>query len=236
MKTTNNILLGLFLIAIGIYVLLHELNYVSFDLFFDGWWSLLIIIPSTISLITKPNKIMSLMCIAIGVLFLLGFQGILEKRLAMKLIFPTIIIFVGLHFMLKPCKNKCHIFENDNHTDNFDGFQNINYEGQRDYAVLFSGQKVDVSNQLFKGANIKIMFGGFNLDLRRAVFDSDTSINIQCLLGGAEIYVPNNINIEIVSNSICGGIDMNGVNNPGSGHKTLYIDSNCIFGGIDIKH
>ena len=45
MKTTKSIIWGLALVAFGIILGLKSLKIIDFDIFFDGWWTLFIIIP-----------------------------------------------------------------------------------------------------------------------------------------------------------------------------------------------
>ena len=46
MKKAGNILWGIVLIVIGVIFALNALDITSIDIFFDGWWTLFIIIPS----------------------------------------------------------------------------------------------------------------------------------------------------------------------------------------------
>ena len=51
MKNLESIVIGLILIAIGVIIGLNTLNITDINIFFDGWWTLFIIIPSIISLL-----------------------------------------------------------------------------------------------------------------------------------------------------------------------------------------
>ena len=66
MKKTKGIIWGVFIIALGILWGLKEANVIVLsNLYFDGWWTLFIIIPSVIGLITEKNKKGSLICLAV---------------------------------------------------------------------------------------------------------------------------------------------------------------------------
>lgn len=234
MKKISYSIVGLLIMAIGVCLLLRELNLIPCNICFDGWWTLFIIIPCFINFCTREHKILSLLGMSIGGLLLMGQQGILEPGMSYKLLLPTAIIFIGVHTLSKSFhkgSNRCSC----SYKKTAEEFQETKYEGLRDYAALCSGQDIDMSNQLFQGANMKAMFGGFNLDLRNAVIEENAKINIQCLFGGVEIYVPKDVNVEVTSNCICGGVDMNDFKNPGIGHKTIYINSSCVFGGVNLK-
>ena len=90
-------------------------------------------------------------------------------------------------------------------------------------------------DEIFKGAELTAVFGGIKLDLRNAVFESDTAINACCIFGGADILLPDNVNIKVNSNSLFGGIDNKKHQNSKDNVHTVYLNGTCIFGGVDVK-
>ena len=56
MKKVNRILWGIALVAVGIILALNAFGITDLNLFFDGWWTLFIIVPCTVSLITSYDK------------------------------------------------------------------------------------------------------------------------------------------------------------------------------------
>ena len=71
MKKITKILWGIVLIVLGVIFALNALNIADINVFFDGWWTLFIIIPSLISLFNDHDKVGGLIGIAIGVFLLL---------------------------------------------------------------------------------------------------------------------------------------------------------------------
>ena len=55
MKKFSNILWGVILIAIGIIWGLNATGIAKINIFFEGWWTLFLIIPSIIEIIEKPK-------------------------------------------------------------------------------------------------------------------------------------------------------------------------------------
>ena len=55
MKKLNGILWGAALIALGVIWVLNRTNVIDINLFFDGWWTLFIIVPCAIGLITERD-------------------------------------------------------------------------------------------------------------------------------------------------------------------------------------
>ena len=78
MKNLNKIIWGLLFIFIGIVVLLNSLGVMTINLFFDGWWTLFIIVPSVIGLINDDDKTGNIIGLIIGILLLLSARDILD--------------------------------------------------------------------------------------------------------------------------------------------------------------
>ena len=72
MKKAKSILWGLVLAAAGVLLGLRALDIVDFSIFFDGWWTLFLIVPCAIGLVTDRDKTGNLVGLAIGVFLLLG--------------------------------------------------------------------------------------------------------------------------------------------------------------------
>ena len=52
MKNVRNVLWGIVLIAVGVIIALHAFGVADISIFFDGWWTLFIIVPCTVGLFT----------------------------------------------------------------------------------------------------------------------------------------------------------------------------------------
>ena len=52
----KNIILGLILIILGVIIGLNTFGITSIDIFFDGWWTLFIIIPAILGLSKEKDK------------------------------------------------------------------------------------------------------------------------------------------------------------------------------------
>lgn len=221
-----SVLWGVVFIAVGIFYAGDSFNLWEFRLFFDGWWTLFIIIPCLISIVENGFGTGNVVGLAIGILFLLSSQGIVNSRIVGKLIFPAILILIGIKIIFRDNFSK-NVKKNLN--------ININREGRLEYTSIFSGQKEIYPNQQFSGASILTIFGGMELDLRNAIINEDIVINSTSICGGVNILVPSNVNVKISSIPIFGGAANKArpcinVNAP-----TIYINATCIFGGLDSR-
>lgn len=224
MKKISGILWGVVLIAIGVILALNACGITKIDLFFDGWWTVFILVPSAIGLVTNHNKWNSIIGLLIGIFLLLACQGVLGFSLTWKILLPAVVVLIGLRMIFKsllPSKafKKSHESGSD--------FKEQN--------AVFSGVEMKLSGELFSGADLNALFGGIECDLREAIIESDCTIEANAIFGGIDIFVPNNINVKVDSNSIFGGVGNKSNNKQIEGATTLYIKASGIFGGVDIK-
>lgn len=223
----KNILWGIVLVIIGVIVGLNALNITNINIFFNGWWTLFIIIPSLIGLLNEKDKTGNIIGLIIGIVLLLGVQNIIDFDLIWKLILPLIIIIVGLSLIFGNNLNK----KINNEIKKINNKKGKNEE----YCSTFSEQKIDFDDEEFKGASLTAVFGGITLDLRKAKINEDVVINTTSVFGGIDIYVPDNIKIKVKSTSIFGGVDNKKIKNDNEKEHIIYINASCIFGGVDIK-
>ena len=94
MKNKENIVWGILLIIVGIIFGLNAMGVTDINIFFRGWWTLFIILPSACGIIKSPTKISNYLWLVIGVLLLLNTRGIIQLSHISKLIFPAILVFI----------------------------------------------------------------------------------------------------------------------------------------------
>lgn len=227
MKILSNILWGAVFIALGVILGGNALGWFNINVFFEGWWTLLIIVPSAITLITKKHRISSLIVLLIGVILLLGCRKILDFEIILKLILPIIIILIGLCIIFKGLIVRK--FSKD--------ITELNKKLTKDdeIAVVFSAQNINAAGEEFKGKKLAAIFGGIKLDLTKAKIKEDTIINAAAVFGGIEITTPKDVTVISKSSSFFGGLSNSRKDQPSKKGHTLYIEGACVFGGIEIK-
>lgn len=226
MNNIKNILWGIVLVIIGVIIGLNTIGITDIDIFFDGWWTLVIIVPCFIGLFTNKDKTGNIIGLLVGIILLLGMQNIIDFNLIWKLLLPSIIVIIGLSLIFKntfnsKINNEIKKLNNKNTKNN-------------EYCATFSGQRIDFPNEEFKGATLNSVFGSITCDLREAKIKEDVVINASSVFGGIDIIVPDDVNIKIKSNSIFGGVNNKKKNNEDKKY-TIYVNASCLFGGVDIK-
>lgn len=227
MKRISSVLWGVILVAVGAVLALNALEITSIDLFFDGWWTLIIIVPCVIGLFTDYDKSGSIIGLCIGVFLLLCCQDVLSFGLFWKLLIPGIVVIIGVKMILG----------NLSGVKGEQVFKRLKTENGeiRNGTAVFSGATLDYTGEVFEGAELEAVFGGVKCDLRNAVIQRDCAIHAFAVFGGIDIYVPENVNVKVNSHSIFGGVSGKEHRNHPENSYTLYLDATCMFGGVEIK-
>lgn len=225
MKNLSRILWGIVLIFIGVIWGLNRTGVADINIFFAGWWTLFIIVPSIISLFERgSNKTSSIIFLVIGILLLLATQGVFEFEILWEILLPAIVILIGLSlifghkvdFNVKE-KTKC-----------------LNSDDTESIFAAFGEQNVSKSGEKFEKANLNAIFGAVKLDLRDAKLEKETVIGAWAIFGGIEILAPEDCIVKVKATPVFGGVSNERKNNEDA-KKTIYIEAYAIFGGLDIK-
>lgn len=200
----------------------------NINIFFDGWWTLFIIVPCFIGLFKEREKTGNIIGLAIGVIFLLCCQDMIDFETVWKLLVPAILIIIGVSLIFKDAFGS-KINEE---------IKKLNESKTKDggYCATFSGQNIKFDGEKFNGTDLNAIFGGIKCDLKNAIIENDVVINTSSIFGGTEIYIPENVKVKVKSTSIFGGVDekkQNKIENTDA--HTIYINATCLFGGVEIK-
>lgn len=227
MKKSTKIIGGIALIAVAVLYSLKLFNLFDFDMFFKGWWTLFIIVPSVVGIINDRDKTGGFIGLAVGVLLLLTARGVIEYSILWKLTLPVLMIIFGIKLIVGGLKNnKSNLLE-----------AQIKQEGKefKSGFAAFSGSKLNYVGQEFNGAELNAVFGGIDCDLRGAIITGDCVINATAIFGGIDIFVPENVNVQVSSNSLFGGVEDKRPYKSSDNQYTLYVNASGVFGGVDIK-
>ncbi len=228
MKKINRVLWGVVFIVFGVLLALWLLDILPFNIFFDGWWTLFLIVPATIGLFRSGNKTGNIICLGIGVLLLLACQDFIGFDLFWKLTVPLIIIAIGLNMIFGSLFSR----KVEKAAKKINEKMKKNGENKKQYTAVFSGQDVKLEGDTFNGAVVTAVFGGVELDLRGALILEDCVIDVCAVFGGIDIMLPEGVNVKRSATAIFGGIDIEHENDKNG--VTVYIQGLCMFGGVDI--
>lgn len=300
-NSLEKIIWGIVFVVFGGVLAMRALGILEFDLFFPGWWTLFIIVPSTIGLISGKEIASNIAGIAIGIMLLMTQIGVIDWQEFVKLLIAVVLVKIGISFIFPGKKHQSKAYKkyyrnekdynnvNYNHDDsqrastgdtytyeqdatkeatfagntentgnttkestynhenrNFYGGKNVytsnqqryrSNSGFRQYTGFFSVSKDQYIDEVFPGAVVTAILGGVELDLRNAVFLNDTIIDITCIMGGVDIFVPANVKVVVNCTPILGGVECYVKNsyNQDQNQHTLFIKGTCLMGGVEIK-
>lgn len=227
MKNFGNALWGIVLIVIGLIIGGNALGIINVNIFFDGWWTMFIIIPCFIGLFKDNEKMGNLIGLFFGIILLLSCQDILSFDLVWKLMLPAILVAIGVSIIFKDAIGGKVTAE----------IKKLNEKRNTDngYCATFSGQDVNFDGEKFTGADLTAVFGGVKCNLRNAIIESDVVINTNATFGGIEIYVPSNVKVKVKSTSLFGGVSNKANTKADENSHTIYINGTALFGGVEVK-
>ena len=230
MKQIKPIIWGVAIIALGLIFGLNAFGLFNFNIFFDGWWTLFIIVPSVISLFTEKDKLASLGFISAGVILLLAAQDVFSYGVAWKVILAVFLVVAGLTIIIRST------FHNKNDQEVEKKVKEAEKVGKTmdSQMAIFSGSDRVYKDETFQGSNLVAIFGGAKLNLKNAKFDKDTVIKAFTLFGGIDIIVPDDVKVKLKSGFIFGGFSDDRKNATEKGKYTIYIDAAGGFGGVTI--
>lgn len=222
-------LLGIILILLGLGFLLDQFNIISFNSIISMYWPLVLIILGIVGFLKKnSSKIINISLIVLGILFQARNMDLIDVNI-FKLFWPVILIILGIQ-MIFPENN---LFRNK---DNERKFGKQNLKDHIDEFAIMSGLESNIESQEFKGGRVTAIMGGVELDLRDAqLYNNEAAIEINAVMSGVEIYVPENWKIEHSGTPILGEFSNKKRYKEDVDAPLLKINFSVIMGSIEIK-
>lgn len=222
-KKMSNTIWGLIFIILGLGIAGRALFGWNFNIFFDGFWTLFIIIPCLLGIIEKGWSVGRTIGLFVGVSFFLMCQDFLPAGFFGKLLIPVILVIIGCSILFK---------------GSFNGSKRVHVHmgsGLNDYVGIFNGQKVRYPVEKFDGCTANAVFGGVDIDLRDAIIDEDVVIEATAIFGGIDINVPQHVRVKVSSVPLFGSVRNKTTEPAELSAPTVFVNATCMFGGVDIK-
>ncbi len=239
MKKNNSIgiVLGLLFLVIGAGYLAGVLGFIdNFTIFFDGWWTLFIIIPCFCGLFGKGGgKVGNLIGIAIGLFLLLAAQGVLRGEKLWALLVAVICVLIGVNLIFPKKKQVDSTGNSEPQTDRFDRESTGPVNAAPDATLeRFTDAEVVEEGPFSESGELSTEttgYAGENKESYENVGDTD-KIVCSAVFSGRDIRVDNSYFNGADLSALFGGIDMNLKN--ALIRKNVTIEVKAVFGGIDI--
>jgi len=226
------ILPALVVIGIGVLFLLNNLN-IFYAHEWWRYWPVLLIAAGLARMVDSPSSAGLMtggILVVVGGLFLADTFGLIV--LSWADFWPLVLIGAGVLMLwsrLAPPQFKLP------NTNTVSGTR----EGTLNEAAVFGGGQRKVTTDDFRGGNVTAIFGGVEIDLRRAGMRGDSAaINVTSLFGGIVLRLPENWIAVTQVVAIFGGLSNKSLEPSADmpGVKRLYIKGAALFGGVEVKN
>ncbi|MGV8907719.1 MAG: DUF1707 SHOCT-like domain-containing protein [Propionicimonas sp.] len=117
-------------------------------------------------------------------------------------------------------------------------YDEANASGSADQIVaIFAGASRKHAWRVRKHTSILTVFGGTDLDLTQATFESrDVEITVFCLFGGIDLTVPPGTDVDNQVMAVLGSSDVGKLAPPDPSAPRITVKGFVGFGGVDIKN
>lgn len=230
-STASGALAGLVIIAVGVIFLLDRMGIVQ------GWdvlkyWPLALVAAGAFNLVNaRESRAWSVLLIVAGGVLSLRPLGVAD--LGFRDLWPVVLIAAGAFLLWTSVQGRRGVSLGSC------GQQDISSADLDELAVLGGGERRIVTAD-FRGGRVRVIFGGWDIDLSRASMKtSEAYIEVNCIFGGVDLRVPEDWDVTVRAVALLGGIsDNTGHPRPEqlTGAKRLIITGLVVFGGLDLKH
>ena len=246
---------GVVLAAIGVLLLLQNLGIPYFE-DLERYWPVILIVVG----IAQASRSMGMggrvwggAVFAVGVVFLLSNFGVIHGNI-WRFLWPGILIMVGVGMLARAMDRQStgEFGASAAHAKRFGEdlkdriISDIHARIPRgsinhlsEWAV-FGGARRRVDSQDFQGGEAFAMFGGVEIDLRKAGSTrEEILIEANAIFGGIEIRVPETWTVLVRGAGIFGGYEDETMDTrmaPESKQPILVVNGFAVFGGVSIKN
>ncbi len=221
------LILGLFLILIGVANTLDYLGYLDARELVRFWPALLIVagISKLIDPGSSSSRFSGVLLTAVGALFLSDNLDLFAFDF--EALFPLVLALIGLRLVwigLWPRQRRV-------------APESL---GTLDGMVLLGGGRRISNSADFRGGDLMAVMGGFNVDLKNAkIVNGPAIIDVFAFWGGIDIKVPEDWTVTVKGIPLLGGFD-DKTTPPSLGaagpRQELIVKGFAIMGGVEIKN
>ena len=226
----SRVFIGLLVIAVGVGYLGNAIWNWNFRLFFDGWWTLFLIVPAIYSMIKWRINLFSILLLVTGVSLLLNAQHLLPADF-WAIFLPVLAIVIGLYIIFgRLISRRFRSFDATVRNKQLSG----DHSSCPEYTAIFGESRVKNVSEGLLGGEATAIFGSVVLDLREAKLDRSIAFDANAVFGGVTIFVPDDVKVELSGLPIFGGFADRSLRRADGDH-VIKINCFAAFGGITIK-
>ena len=218
---------GVTIAALGGVLLLKNLEIIKFDswhLFWGTVWAVGLVLAGLTTIISSHKlltRAWGLLLMAAGVSIGLNTYGIIDVSI-WKLFWPVVLIAVGVAVTFSVGSGGYKRSK-----------KSVADDSGNEKVAIFYGEESRVKGD-YTGGSATAIFGGVELDLRRANIKDGTVIDIFTFCGGVSISLPDDVIVKNEVRGVLGGSEDKTVSKS-SAKKTIILRGECVLGGLEVK-
>ena len=221
----SRILLGVLRILAGLGYAGDVMGFWHFDLFFAGWWSLFIIIPCVVSIVENGFDTGNSLGLVFGLMLLFSAQGILSWHRMIQLLFPALLIILGIGLLARPRQVPVPAGE----------VPPADLSHAPELSAVFSQETRRIANTITGGARLTAVFGSLTVDLRDAVIAQDIQLETTAVFGSVHLLLPENTLVYTKGVSLFGRTHNLMPSGLPENSPKIYLDSTNVFGSTHVQ-
>ena len=226
-RMSFQLIFGLFIIALGLLYTLENLGVLyAHDIL--RFWPILIAfygISRIVQCQTVGQKAWGVFWTIVGSFWFLDRLDILYFNIWD--LWPLILVALGASLIWRPSRRGY-------------GFPGTSTVGDSSSTInafaLLGGFKRSNDSQDFRGGEATAIMGGCEIDLRRAAIqEGEAVLQLVAIMGGIEIWVPENWVVVMQGVPVLGGFE-DKTHSPADSSKRLIVKGYSVMGGVEIKN
>lgn len=221
----SRILLGVVLILAGLGYAGDVMDFWHFDLFFDGWWSLFIIVPCLFSIVENGFDTGNSLGLVFGLMLLFSARGLLSWHRMIQLMFPALLIILGIGLLARPRRVPVPAGE----------APPMDLSHAPELSAIFSHETRRIVNTITGGARLTAVFGSLTVDLRDAVIAQDIQLKTTAVFGSVRLLLPENTLVYTRGVSLFGRTYNQMSSSLPENSPRIYLDATNVFGSTQVR-
>ena len=225
-QKAKKIVIGLILLALGIAWLGSAVNLWDFNVFFPGWWAVLLMVCCLVSVVGDGPNVVNVFGMLIFGAVVLKSNGIIPDSVNLWLIaFALAVIVLGGKLLINAIYGNKKVSSFSQTTGGVASAQG-NF-----VSYAFTGETLRFSGQTIHSCGYSVSFGSLTLDFSGAVFAGDAFLSINADFGEVKVILPPGIKAESVNSASFASI-----RNTSEGNVSVKCKLDCAFGTIVVKN
>ena len=216
----------------------------SFTIFFDGWWTLFVIIPAADDIFRRGLKTANLVCAMSGAILFIAVQDFIRWESIGKFIVPVMVVIAGAGIIfsgLSAGADKTGRSVRPHPEDGVEGADaagmvtTIDDREEAEVSAVFSSVKFEsIRGAAVTYASCTSVFGHAVLDLSEADISGGLNMTVNVVFGSAEIILPPGTAAGTDGLLVIAGCSNSALVNEQADCHKADVEYNCVFGSVTV--